>query len=269
MRINKILIMVIVSILMSTGALASNQDITIMLDGSPLKTNCPPQIVNDSTLVPARAIFEAMGANVEWIDSTRTVIGTRGSDVIELQIGSTIAKINGQTFTLKSPAIIIGSSTMAPVRFIAESLGATVGWDGDTRTVIINSTYKPDNSIETEVLRLVNIERTKAGLKQFKMSSELSKVARIKSQDMADNKYFSHTSPTYGSAFDMMDRWGINFNTAGENIAMGYSGAQSVVNGWMNSPAHRDNILNGRFNTLGVGYVKQNGTTYWTQMFTN
>lgn len=134
---------------------------------------------------------------------------------------------------------------------------------------------KPDTntgastSIEMEVVRLVNIERQKEGLAPLTYSEELSKVARIKSQDMANNKYFSHNSPTYGDPFTMMKSFGIQYKTAGENIAKGYSSAQSVMNGWMNSSGHRANILNPSFGKIGVGYVNINGTTYWTQMFTN
>lgn len=123
---------------------------------------------------------------------------------------------------------------------------------------------------ESEVVRLVNIERTKMGLEPFTISSKLSDVARLKSQDMAVNNYFSHTSPTYGSPFDMMKKYGITYKTAGENIAKGYLSAQSVVNGWMNSAGHKANILNPSFKTIGVGaYKTSNNTIYWTQMFTN
>lgn len=133
----------------------------------------------------------------------------------------------------------------------------------------IQNTPANTSNIESEVLRLVNIERTKEGLSPLKISNELSSVANKKSQDMADNNYFSHTSPTYGSPFDMMKQFGINYTSAGENIAQGYSSAESVMNGWMNSPGHRANILSSNFGTLGVGYVNKGGTTYWTQMFTN
>lgn len=133
----------------------------------------------------------------------------------------------------------------------------------------IENTPINTSNIESEVLRLVNIERTKEGLSPLKISNELSSLANKKSQDMADNNYFSHTSPTYGSPFDMMRQFGINYTSAGENIAQGYSSAESVMNGWMNSPGHRANILSSKFGTLGVGYVDQGGTTYWTQMFTN
>lgn len=132
-----------------------------------------------------------------------------------------------------------------------------------------NQAPKGVSSQEEEVLRLVNIERQKAGLSPFTLSAKLSNVARDKSKDMAHNNYFSHQSPTHGSPFDMMKAYGISYRTAGENIAKGYNSAASVVNGWMNSPGHRANILNSSFNTLGVGYYNYNGTAYWTQMFTN
>lgn len=135
----------------------------------------------------------------------------------------------------------------------------------DTDTTVSNSA----NQAELEVVRLVNEERTKAGLKPLTYSAELSKVARAKSQDMADKNYFSHTSPTYGDPFTMMKSFGISYRTAGENIAKGYSSAASVMNGWMNSEGHRANILNGSFGKIGVGCVVKNGTTYWTQMFTD
>ncbi len=67
----------------------------------------------------------------------------------------------------------------------------------------------------------------------------------------------------------MMKSFGIKYRTAGENIAKNYFSAQSVMNGWMNSSGHKANILNPSFGKIGVGYVNINGTTYWTQMFTD
>ena len=119
---------------------------------------------------------------------------------------------------------------------------------------------------EKKVVELVNIERAANGLSALNLNSGLSDVARAKSQDMCDNKYFSHTSPTYGSPFDMMKSFGISYRTAGENIAMGYRTPEAVVDGWMNSPGHRANILNNSFTQIGVGYVASGN--YWTQMFT-
>ena len=118
---------------------------------------------------------------------------------------------------------------------------------------------------EQEVIRLVNVERAKAGLKALTEDWELSRVARYKSQDMHDLRYFSHNSPTYGSPFDMMKAFGIRYRTAGENIAMGYRTPAAVVQGWMNSPGHRANILNASYTKIGVGYVASGN--YWTQHF--
>ncbi len=118
---------------------------------------------------------------------------------------------------------------------------------------------------EQEVIRLVNIERAKYGLPALTEDWELSRVARYKSQDMKDKRYFSHTSPTYGSPFDMMKSFGLSYRTAGENIAMGQRTPQQVVNAWMNSSGHRANILNSSYKKIGVGYVASGN--YWTQMF--
>ena len=120
-------------------------------------------------------------------------------------------------------------------------------------------------SYEQEVIRLVNEIRVQNGLKALTYDWELSRVARYKSQDMKDNKYFSHTSPVYGSPFQMIRNFGISFRSAGENIAKGYATPQAVVNGWMNSSGHRANILNANYTHIGVGYVS--GGNYWTQMF--
>lgn len=118
---------------------------------------------------------------------------------------------------------------------------------------------------EKEVVRLVNEIRVKKGLKELTYNWELSRVARYKSQDMRDNKYFSHTSPIYGTPFQMMKNFGITYRSAGENIARGQTSPQAVVNAWMNSSGHRANILSTSFTQIGVGYVA-NGN-YWTQMF--
>ncbi len=123
-------------------------------------------------------------------------------------------------------------------------------------------------SIEQQVINLTNQERTKAGLKPLVADWELSRVARYKSMDMRDKNYFSHDSPTYGSPFTMMKNFGITYRSAGENIAAGQPTPQQVVQAWMNSPGHRQNILNASYTHIGVGYAK-GGTRvhYWTQQF--
>ena len=121
------------------------------------------------------------------------------------------------------------------------------------------------STYEAEVIRLVNNIRKQNGLSELTANWELSRVARYKSQDMKDKNYFSHTSPTYGTPFQMIKAFGLSYRTAGENIAKGYATPQAVVNGWMNSSGHRANILNASYKQIGVGYVA--GGNYWTQMF--
>ena len=118
---------------------------------------------------------------------------------------------------------------------------------------------------EKDVVRLVNEIRKQNGLKELTYDWQLSRVARIKSEDMRDNKYFSHTSPTYGTPFQMIKNFGITYRSAGENIARGQTTPQKVVDAWMNSSGHRANILNSSYTHIGVGYAP-NGH-YWTQMF--
>lgn len=123
------------------------------------------------------------------------------------------------------------------------------------------------NSDEQEVFNLINQQRINNGLSALKMDSEVQRVARIKAQDMVNNNYFSHTSPTYGSPFDMLKSFKISYKTAGENIA-GNSSNRGAVNAWMNSPGHKANILNSSFNYTGIGVVT--GSKYgkiYVQMF--
>ncbi len=123
-------------------------------------------------------------------------------------------------------------------------------------------------ALEQQVIDLVNQQRANYGLPLLKGNWELSRVARYKSQDMIDKEYFDHQSPTYGSPFNMMESFGIRFTAAGENIAYGQRTPQEVMNDWMNSIGHRNNILSRVYSQIGVGVAKAaNGTFYWTQMF--
>jgi len=121
------------------------------------------------------------------------------------------------------------------------------------------------SQMASQVIDLTNAERKKNGLPALKADTSLSKVAQTKSNDMETKHYFSHTSPTYGSPFDMMRDFGVTYKSAGENIAMGQKSAQEVVTSWMNSEGHRKNILSPNYTNIGVGFT-QNGN-YWSQMF--
>ena len=122
-------------------------------------------------------------------------------------------------------------------------------------------------SDELETFNLINNQRTQNGLSALKIDTELQRVARIKAQDMVNNNYFDHNSPTYGTPFNMMKSFGITYKTAGENIA-GNSNNSGAVSAWMNSSRHRANILNSSYNYTGLAVVSspKYGKVY-VQMF--
>ncbi len=136
----------------------------------------------------------------------------------------------------------------------------------ETSTETTTASANVNSSTAKELLNLVNKARAENGLSALTLNSNLSAVAQKKAEDMKNNNYFSHTSPTYGSPFDMIKNAGINYKTAGENIAKGQKTAEAVFNAWMNSSGHRANILNSRFTQMGIG-VTDGSNKYWSQMF--
>jgi uncharacterized YkwD family protein/spore coat assembly protein SafA len=124
-------------------------------------------------------------------------------------------------------------------------------------------TATDSSTFASQVVTLVNQERAKAGLKPLANDKALSAMALDKAKDMYYNRYFDHTSPTYGSPFDMMRSYGIRYTYAGENIAKGQRTPQEVMKAWMNSPGHRQNILNSHYTKIGTAYY--NGI--WVQEF--
>lgn len=116
-----------------------------------------------------------------------------------------------------------------------------------------------------KVLTLVNAERAKAGCSPLTENAKLTKAAQDHSQDMADHQNMSHTGSDGSSMSDRLARVGYAFRTAGENVAYGYSSPESVMDGWMNSPGHKANILNCAFKEIGIGLAQPGN--YWTQDF--
>ena len=130
-----------------------------------------------------------------------------------------------------------------------------------------NTTNTAQSDYAKEVLRLVNIEREKAGLKALTTNTTLTAAADKRAQETV--KSFSHTRPN-GTGFQtVLKEFGISYKAAGENIAYGQKTPQEVVTGWMNSSGHRANILNKNFGKIGVGVYQSGGTIYWTQVFTD
>lgn len=128
-----------------------------------------------------------------------------------------------------------------------------------------NNTSQATNQVVQQVIDLTNDARQRNGVSALQMDNVLNNVAQTKSEDMSDNNYFSHTSPTYGSPFDMLRTFGVDYTKASENIAAGQKSAEEVVQSWLNSEGHRRNMLDPDVTHIGVGF--DNDGNYWTQMF--
>ncbi|MBR3791675.1 MAG: hypothetical protein IKK18_03140, partial [Clostridia bacterium] len=114
------------------------KDISVKVNGENITFSQKPVIIGGRTLVPLRAIFASLGAEVSWEQATKTAIATKGKDTINISIGSNELNKSGEIKVLDVPAKLINDSTMVPARAVAEAFGAEVGWDGESRTVIIN-----------------------------------------------------------------------------------------------------------------------------------
>lgn len=164
------------------------------------------------------------------------------------------------------PSYTVPKTTAAPAQPADKATAAAPAKETQTaQAAPASSAY---GSYEQQVVDLVNKERAAVGLPALKVNTKLAAVAEKKAEDLRDKNYFDHQSPTYGSPFDMMKQFGISYTSAGENIAKGQKTPADVMNGWMNSPGHKANILNSSYTEIGVGYVTDsNGTTYWVQHF--
>ncbi len=120
---------------------------------------------------------------------------------------------------------------------------------------------------EKIMLEYINNERIKAGLNPYILDNELANLASIKAKDMAENNYFSHVSPIYGSPFEMMKQFGISYKVAGENIA-GNSSVKNAHDSFMNSPGHKANILSKNYDKIGIGIAEDEKYGYiYVQIF--
>ena len=148
-----VVLMILLSL--ATGLVIANENdnITVTVDGTPITfEDQGPVIVNGRTLVPVRGVFETMGFSVAWENDTQTATLTKDSDVVIIIIDNIVFASNGVGYELEVPAQIIGGRTMLPIRAVLESVGYSLDWDGDTRTVIITA-GNSDTSGEAEDLQ--------------------------------------------------------------------------------------------------------------------
>ncbi len=269
-----------VSVQMQLGSIQAT------INEAPHELNQPPLIINGRSMVPLTFFSEGLGADIQWNGENRSILYQNDSFTVLLSIDQRTAYVNEQPVTLDAAPVIVNDRTMVPVRFISDILGYEVSWDAATQTITIVGVGSFKNSqvsdqqpekpqkhplMALEVFRLVNEERAKEGIQPLRLNDPLMIVAETKSRDMVEELYFSHTSPVYGDMGSLLDTFQIDYRYAGENIATGQPTAEVVMQAWMSSPSHRANILNPRFNQIGIGTVQGGlyGGTTWTQTFTD
>ncbi len=137
-----LLIILTIIMIFQNISIFAQKEISLYLDGEKIECNPSPVIINDRTMIPARALFEKMGATVSWDGDKRKVGVICGETEIEMIIDKSTAKVNKKEVTLDSPAVIINGRTLIPLRFVGESIGAKVSWDGEERKVLIETKEK-------------------------------------------------------------------------------------------------------------------------------
>lgn len=198
----RVLLIVLLILALSTNVFA--EPIKVLINDQPLVVPVDPVIQEERTLVPLRAIFEALGVDVAWDQKTKTVTGTRDDKIIKLQIDNKVASINGNPVELDVAARIINESTLVPVRFIAESLGAEVDWNNETQTVLIQSDYqiktykvvrvvdgdtiKVNFNGKEESVRLIGIDTPESVHPDGTKNAEEGKVASNYTKSMLEGK---------------------------------------------------------------------------------
>lgn len=220
-----------------------------------------PQINNASLIFPGQVINVPANGN-----STYTIMLGDTMWGIASKYGVQLNELLAVNPHINNPALIFPGQTIN----IPKETGAPEEPTTPSEPEVPSEPEAPSDirELEDEVIRLVNAERQMVGQPPLTANSELTRIARIKSQDFINNNYLSHNSPVYGSPFEMLRSFGVDFTAAAENIASGQRTAASAMNSWMNSPGHRANILSSTYNEIGVGVARGNDDNlYWTQLF--
>lgn len=151
--------------LVAITAIAGAQDITVNVDGQPVRfRGASPRKIDDRVLVPLRGVFEEMGATVQWRANRREIIANRGDSDVRLHIGDKYATVDGKELTMDVPAQIIDGATYVPIRFLSESLGAQVRWREADQLVMIDTDAGRAQRIDERNDRWKNRDRNNDGI---------------------------------------------------------------------------------------------------------
>jgi len=234
-------------------------DIKVLVNGKALVLDVPPIIEDGRTLLPVRAIAESLGATVDWDFVARRVGVILNKDVVSLIIDSKDAYVNGQLKRLDVPARIVGGRTLAPARFISESLHAEVDWDAAGRTVIITTFVDADPfstelaQLEAAVLKELNQRRAKVSRAALTPVVELSQMARSHAEELAKAGLFTHESPRFGGTAARAAARGLPVHF--EYLAFGLPDAVAIAEGLLRGE-HGAQLLAEEAQFIGLGLYK-------------
>lgn len=201
MKLKKIFNLAMSVILATTTSVMAKDEIKVKYGNDTIEFDVSPQIINDRTMVPLRAIFEAIGATVDWDNTTKTVTSEKSGTTVRITIGSPVMYVNGKFVSLDSPACVIDNRTLVPVRAISEAFNANVMWDESTKTVIItpdqdnNASSNADKSLAYSNLKaylLLNGIETSSGIYMvYQITGETHMVIAHNPNDSNDNISFT------------------------------------------------------------------------------
>lgn len=223
--------------------------------------------VSGEPMIAVRAFFEGAGYTVQWNSDLSCAVVFDSDLNIGLYEGQSYIYLNGHGQGLSSEVSIDNGTLVMPIDAAVKALDASLVYLNDS--AYLTSTEVNDCSTwQLEVLTLTNAERKKRGLAPLIWNPDLAKVAEAHCRDMSDRGYFSHETPEGLAPLDRAASAGISFRAIAENIAAGQPDPEAVMECWINSPKHLENIMDPDLTELGVAFVRGGRYgIYWAQDF--
>ena len=179
-------------VLMSTGMLFSGvtvaygeeSNISLQINGSEISAEVPPTIIDGRTMVPVRAIFEAVGANIDFDAETKTITARKGDTTVNMTVGANAITVNNKEVQLDAPAVIVNGRTLAPARFVAETFGYTVQWDAENK--IVKITGEESSTETTTETTTVTTTETSSSKKYYDEYSDVLDYGTFSGANLVD-----------------------------------------------------------------------------------
>lgn len=246
----KIICLILIVVLSIQFVVFADKPISVTLNGEKLSFDVEPALIGGRTMVPIRAIFEAMGAIVQWDNDTQSAICTKGDIEVKMTIASPTIYINNQASKMDTSPVVINGRTLAPARFVAESFGYKVDWDNENYIVKITSTDVKNQEDNNEFA--IDILDKSAGSFYIPYQSglpELSTKYGVEFQPDSESEVIYIKLDSYASMIR-----NIAYSTAYENFTYIYDENYQWIKGTINIRANK---------TLNVGDLINLSNFYW------